>query len=371
MEKGIAFLKSPGLRNNRLLATYCLEDTHIDDHIVALQLTDPAKRTAWKARFKSELSKELEDVKDKVKHVIISSEHFHSRLISDKEIQNLHDLLTEYFTEISILVYIRRQDLLAVSQNSTNIKTGGPGNKNAILEGKITPADPYFNYYTLTNKWGRIFGKENIQLRIFEKKKFVNNDLLQDFIIATGVLKQDWKYAIPGNKNPSLSSDALNVLKVFNAAFVSWKSNWKAKHKPPVEDLRNILIARLEQEFAGVDMMLTEEQARKFYRQFEESNRQLSEEWFDGNPLFDDDFSNYNEHHEEEIDPSKLSEVTFLAFFQYLNFLFSTKLVISSDDLDLSREYQKAEVFDKLASIFESKFPEVSRILREESRIDQ
>jgi len=357
--KRVGFLQSPGPKNNRKLATYCLNDNRKDDHIIRLQIETPEKRAAWKKEFIAEFSREVEELAGKVDHVIISSEHFHSRLRSDDEVQRLHDLLSGFFTEISILVYFRRQDLVAISQNSTIIKGGGLGDiAEDIRSGKITADSDYYNYFELLEKWTRIFGKANIHPRIFEKDRLVGGDLLSDFIISTKVLDPSWNYIIPDNKNVSLSTEGLAILKAFNVAFANWTSKPQLK-----ESLRIRLIEKLESHYEGYDLSLTEQEARNFYDLFRESNRKLAEQWFNGAPVFQEDFSRYKNPVKQESDIKATREFIFSVFADYLSYLVSSSLLISEHDLRSVSQSEKKELLQTLATIFGA-LPEVSNVLR-------
>lgn len=56
--------------------------------------------------------------------LLISSEHFHSRLLEIDEIVSLKKLLEPYVDNFRVIAYLRRQDRLAVSSFSTKIKAG-------------------------------------------------------------------------------------------------------------------------------------------------------------------------------------------------------------------------------------------------------
>ena len=129
-----------------------------------VDLFHPA-RLDWMNQFKHRFSQEIESITDD-KSVIISSEHFHSRLETREEIERLFALLKKRFSEIKVLVYLRRQIQVAVSLYSTLCRTGGY--RESIFPKNITEDNHYYNYYLLLEKWSNVFGQENLVPRIFE-----------------------------------------------------------------------------------------------------------------------------------------------------------------------------------------------------------
>ena len=290
-KQGIIYPKSPGFFNHRDLATCCLDNSHIDDAILSKDLIDPAQKEKWQSDLVRKFHDELIDLSHFHDTAIISSEHFHSRLISPSEIQNLHQLLNSFFEKIKIIVYLRRQDELATGIYSTIIKCGGKAFK---LFPEKEAKSPYYDYQLLLQNWSGIFGKKAMQPRIYKKNRLVSGSIIEDF---SNQLSLDIKnLVIPENQNLTLSTDALEILKIFNQKI---PQNTVQQLLP----LRNRMIRFLEKycSHTNVSRLAIRSEAMYFYRLFESSNAAVARDWFDGQPLFDDDFS---------VDPEKLPVVS-------------------------------------------------------------
>ena len=188
-EKKVAVLKSPGLRNHRSLATYCMSAHRFDQYTKKLRITSEATHQIWAKKFKRRLERELDSIRED-ESIIISSEHFHSRLHTQEEINKLQSLLVEYCSDIRIIVYLRRQDQVAVSLYSTLCRAGGY--RNSVFPMGISENEHYYNYYLLLEKWSEAFGQKNIIPRIFERKHLLNQDLISDFIFSSEVIDPQW-----------------------------------------------------------------------------------------------------------------------------------------------------------------------------------
>lgn len=121
---GVYFPKSIGVRNHRPLASWCLPDNRDDIYLRMNNLTGSHERKAWKVAFIENFEMELNSLKPEIKQVIISSEHFCSLLNKPSEIETLKGMLDKWFSNIKVIVYLRRQDLLAVSLFNTAMKAG-------------------------------------------------------------------------------------------------------------------------------------------------------------------------------------------------------------------------------------------------------
>jgi len=104
VNQGVAYLRSLGLRENRKLATYCMNN-NIDDHVKDLGIISESKRDEWKERLRQDFDQEVQNLDRNISTVIIASEHFHSRLKTVDEITNLPDILKPHFNEIKIWLF--------------------------------------------------------------------------------------------------------------------------------------------------------------------------------------------------------------------------------------------------------------------------
>lgn len=184
ISSGYYFVQSPGPRNNRDLPVYCLRQRRIDDHCRANLIDDVEAKIAFQRRIRSRFDAEMAELPPGIHTVLISSEHFHSRLLHEDEIVNLRALLAPHFASITILVYLREQTGTAVSAFSTHLATGGVGRLPDFVRDYCTPASDFYNYRSLLTKWERVFGRDNMLVRLFEPAGFVRGRLVDDFLEA-------------------------------------------------------------------------------------------------------------------------------------------------------------------------------------------
>lgn len=127
---------------------------------------------------------EIEAFPESIQTVVVSSEHLHSRLRSVEEIQNLSDLFDGLFETVNIVVYLRRQDRLAVSLYSTALRVGWT--HSTVLPKTGAVRSHYYNFQKLLECWSSVFGEDHVTVRLFERAQFANGSLYADFLQACG-----------------------------------------------------------------------------------------------------------------------------------------------------------------------------------------
>ena len=356
---GIGYLKSPGLTNNRKIVTFCMAPGKTDDHIQELGIETYERREFWKRDFKEEFQNEMNTLDPKIHSVIISSEHFHSRLTTEDEVRALFDLLHPFFLEIKILVYLRRQDTLAASLYSTACRVGVF--MKSVIPKIVDKNNTYYNYFQLLERWAGVFGVKNIVPRIYETGKLLKNDVLSDFIDASGMIENDWELFTPTNQNQSLSAEVQNILMGFNKHFPVNAIN---ENEKPLKKLRQNLVNKLEVSFSGESRTACRADAINFYNAYKASNRELARKWFDSNVLFSEDFSGYPE--QEFFIPEKyeIIDCLFLVVHDFLKdyFLFQKQLL---DKINI--EDDKGVGLRDIALLFEDSHPGVALFLMQEA----
>jgi len=248
-----------------------------------LKITSPQTQAEFQQRIRKIVESAAEQHAGAT--LLISSEHFHSRLVSIEEITALKNLLAPFVENFRVLAYLRRQDRLAVSSYSTKIKAGaanpvlfpGLGVENTLLH--------YFDYLGLYEKWGAVFGKRAIEFRIFDRAELKQGDLLQDFTEWVGFSHAGKE--LPGSVNESLNQNGADFLLRANRILANGQENAR----------RTSLHAFVSRICTGKILLATKGDAEAFYRKYAGSNSILRELAFPNRDglLFDEDFSDYPE----------------------------------------------------------------------------
>jgi hypothetical protein len=214
--------------------------------------------------------------------VVMSGEHCSSRLLDDAEVQWLKNALSPFFENIYIVVYIRRQDDYLLSTYSTSVKSG------ATRELALPPErliQCRYDHWDLLSRWARIFGREQIICRKFERSQLKSQDIVDDFLSITGI-DPALGLVRPEHVNESLDADSLEFLRLFNGYVPRIAKNGLN----PERDNIVPLLSRMSQ---GPLITLAEDELARFMALFRQSNRQVAEEYFGGarensdDPLFE------------------------------------------------------------------------------------
>lgn len=268
-EKGVVFLRTTGGRWSMKLAS--LAKLHKDPNAVPDE-------------FIGHLEAEVaEEVNRGVTCAVASFEGLVD--LGRTDIECLIEQLTPLFDDISIHLYLRRQDLAMMSHYSTALRGGGT--RGTILPTTPDTTDHAFNYEVLLDLWASVVGKDRIHPRIFQTEDLIKGDLIEDFLGVVGINSDGLER--PPNVNVALSDDAKLFLRSFNKYIPARIGGKRNPLRGPVFHLLDDL------EGARV-MRPSRAQALEFYEPFRASNARVQERWFSGRPiLFNEDFSEYTD----------------------------------------------------------------------------
>jgi hypothetical protein len=287
-KQGILYPSSLGASNHLRLTAYSLEDDAVDDIRRSLNINSQEQLEVFRKQLRANLSKEIAATRD-ISTILLSNEHLQSRLLRVSEVRRLDRLVRNFADEIAIVLYIRRQDRVAVSAYSTRLKADVFRNDTVIpTVTKPGPLPEYYDYNALLTRYEKVFGVENITVRLFDPARFVDGDLVRDFRDACGI-PDSAAFAPAERENESLSEIGIKFFKRFNPRvprFVNGRIN----------PYRHGLNAAMMKQYRGAGPVVARADAEAFYDKFVASNRAVQERYFpnlDGS-LFDEDFTHYD-----------------------------------------------------------------------------
>ncbi|GGK58232.1 hypothetical protein [Amphritea balenae] len=213
--------------------------------------------------------------------VIMSGEAF-SWLMDPQDIMDLAEACKPHFSQVVIIIYIRRQDKLVISHYQQGSKKKNyPASFYYSSSYKALPSDwdqydDYLNYNQKISYWENAFGKDNIAIRLFDKGELVGGDAVIDFFSFLGI-------------NEDVDTSQVNTSHGFEKTKVGHLIN----HSLPKGDLEKLL--RRNSNNDG-KLLPSSSDAQNFYSRFKESNKLLNLRYnlsSDSEHIFGDDFSSY------------------------------------------------------------------------------
>jgi hypothetical protein len=185
---------------------------------------------------------------------IFTSEHMGSRLKDADAIERLRVLLRD-FERVRVLLYVRRQDTMAVASHSTWLRDGRPHHFD--VGHHLSNADRY-DFRRITERWDFVFGRDAVELRLYSP-----NSLLDDFAAVAGLGSLDgWE--IPDRRNLSLTSAEAAFLREMNERLPRWNNG-------PTREYRD-LSGQLIGSGRGEGLKMSSEDARKLLDHYAASN---------------------------------------------------------------------------------------------------
>ncbi len=285
--QGVGLLSAADTPNNRRIASYArMRPAH---EFYDLQLARTGEN--WREVLQQAVRAEIQAMPASMHSVIVTSEHLQSRLNTVEEVQRVADLFAGLFEQVKVIVYLRRQDRLATSLYSTALR-GGWAYDTPFTDGAPVTQDLYYNYAELLKRWAQVFGAANINVRLFEPKKFVGGQLHSDFCHACGLPEVAAHMKLGPARNEALPAVVATAVLAFNRAMAG---QGVLKEDPQAVLLRERIISNLSPRFAGPPPAVAKKPAQRFLAKFSASNQAVARQWFGREQLFDDDFSSYSE----------------------------------------------------------------------------
>lgn len=163
------------------------------------------------------------DILNSKKNIILSCEHFSSRLESFEVVKKFSEHLKIDGYNIKIIYYIRNQADLAVSSYFTSIFSGSVKKFNEYLM-DVNTKNRYFNFLETLNLWSSFFGVENMIVKKYDARFLCCGDIRKDFLNVIGI-KKNKEFSYGKNLNVSVSRRQIEILRILNMLFLS-KSNY-------------------------------------------------------------------------------------------------------------------------------------------------
>jgi hypothetical protein len=212
------------------------------------------------------------------KTIVVSSEHFSSRLASINHLIRLREFLKPLFTQITVLLYLRDPLETAISLWSTALKSG------SVTKELPDPSNPYYqrvcDHKGTIQMWGEVFGLESIQPRVYEFARDHRLGLIGDFVESCGFEVPDVLHANfiqIGHPNRRLPLIAQRVICRLNEKFRDLIDD------PSFRRLRSVAVSNIESDCSGMPLFLPSQQiANRYNEYFAQSNKWVEDAFFAG-----------------------------------------------------------------------------------------
>ncbi len=214
-KQGYYFPQSLGSANHEKLVAYALAASKVESKRQQFSIFTQEDLKQFRLKTATELAREMRSLPSGIKHVVLSNEHCHSRLMTLEEVQTLKQLLDNFFDPIRVVVYLRRQDQAALSLYNTRILSGSSSTR------VFPPSQPElplrFDHARCLGLYGSVFGHDNIIVRLYNPQRLSTHPLVHDFAQAIG-MNEISGLKIPPRLNTSLRDLDLQFLRILNLA---------------------------------------------------------------------------------------------------------------------------------------------------------
>ncbi len=274
LAQGIMYPSAPGKDNHVGLAAYAMNDERED----SVRIQAGLKPGSDVEKFRNRLIRNMTDefAGSSAARLLLSNEHLSSRLNSKTEVARIKALCDRFAAETKVVVYLKNQIDFLVTSYATSIKSGAVHKFPFPLR---MDHHKRMDYWRLITHWQESFGRDSMIVRRFEPEDFPGGDLFADFAALIPFSLDGFER--PSRLNETLNAQAIAFLREFNRhvpVFVNGRVN----------PLRESIVKAVKNATTEGQLTIVPEIAAAIEKHFEESNRKISKEYFDGryDPLF-------------------------------------------------------------------------------------
>ncbi|MBU2980667.1 hypothetical protein KO498_02460 [Lentibacter algarum] len=197
--------------------------------------------------------------------MVFSSEFLGGTMVASDQITALDSWLSEYFEEVTYLVYLRRQEDWLPSSYSQRVKRGVQSTLDEVID-----AAGEQDWHAKVAVWAAVVGRERLSVRLLEREFLAQGDLLEDFAQQLGITAEGMEQ--PARNNEALSAPATLLLAEINK-LESATDETNRKRNPLRQPLHKAI---LQDSGEGMPKIkLTAQQVQKIRDVNADSNEQL------------------------------------------------------------------------------------------------
>ena len=237
----------------------------------------------------ADLQAEIAALPDEVSRIILSAEQFSLYQRADEDIRRLHDFVMRLADRCTVVVYLRRQDEHFASFYSEFLRLG------SIHEPDMDKLNPFhhdYDYAEFVGRWARVFGKDNVKPRIFERGADKRFDVIADFAGIAGFSPASLKLGSDVNRNQSMNHAGQDVL-----CRLGLRLGNDTEEKAAAGPLWPRITDAVSTASPGKGWLPTQAKARAFMDRFAATNESVRAAYFpEKASLFQMDFDGLPEH---------------------------------------------------------------------------
>jgi hypothetical protein len=217
--------------------------------------------------------------------LLISSENF--MRLNVQQIARLGERLHGF--DIRVILYVRRQDESSQALYQTEVVN----NKCRLtFEEYMEKNRPLFDYAAAAKRWSGRFGRANLAVRVYERSRFANGDVVGDFLgaveamLGRALAKDGWR-AAAADVNAGLPNHVVALIRYFNGVAK------RDKIVPLIAELGRALYPTPR----GRYDLIPPSARRSVMSAYQESNESLARDWIgsEGGKLFSKDVAEESE----------------------------------------------------------------------------
>jgi hypothetical protein len=293
-EHGTLFPRSPGRGRHVRLGLFIKQDATLVNQFSwhNQNYSSPAE---FREDFQHKLFAEINS--SGLTRVLFSDEALYGSTVL--ALKRLRAFTDEISRSIRLVVYLRRQDDHVCSRYQQVVKTGEVRRLAERLE-EVDFTKTY-DYHTRLRTWQRLMEPNEFVVRPFERERFVDGSLYQDFFEAAGLEARADDLETVGPLNESLDAEAVELLRILNIC--------RVENEAAVPGLINNrkLVARLAGS-TGPTLTLPDGVLDEFMDSWEECNRAVARDFLGDRTgrLFRAPRRTRNTTTEQRLDPARV-----------------------------------------------------------------
>lgn len=229
-KKGVLYPTTLGRVNHELAAVYGGDFQHGFTRSKAPEVQEEKDLGLFRRSLREKLNEEV--AAGSYDKVIISNEHLFEKIRGPQNAGLIRHLISDFATDVTVILYIRRQDEFAAAIYAELVRMGFNGALQDCLAQERTKI--LLDYWGGVQQWIEEFGKDNIKVRVYDRERLENGDVVDDLSSIVGM---DLRLRELGNKvvdtpnrRRTLDAKRTDFLRRFNDAVIQRTNETKERN---------------------------------------------------------------------------------------------------------------------------------------------